>query len=150
MATALTCFLKAFTCSKLIYSSMVLDDDSIKEANSHSQWYLFLRSVASSMEKPLLVGHSKRKNNNIKRDWKDRKASPGINIYVVRVNKKKLPPPSINLFHRTKVAPNVSSPLLSWESYSQHQQPAKTKTKTWIWKSTHSSILHSCQLSLKI
>ena len=36
---------------------MGLDSGSIKEADSCSQWFLSLRSVAYSLEKPLLTGY---------------------------------------------------------------------------------------------
>ena len=36
---------------------MVLDGGSIKEADSCSQWFLFLRSVAYGLAKPLLTGY---------------------------------------------------------------------------------------------
>ena len=36
---------------------MGLDGGSIKEADSCSQWFLSLRSVAYSLEKPLLTGY---------------------------------------------------------------------------------------------
>ena len=36
---------------------MELDGGSIKEADSCSQWFLYLRTVAYSLEKPLLTGY---------------------------------------------------------------------------------------------
>ena len=56
-ARALTCFETGFTCLKLIYSSIALDGGSVKEADGYSQRFLFLRSVASVLEKPMLAGY---------------------------------------------------------------------------------------------
>ena len=42
---------------KVYFLSMVLDDGSIKELDGYSHWFLYLRSVASGLEKPLLAGY---------------------------------------------------------------------------------------------